>query len=342
MILNYAKNKHKRRQRLLEESSNQLEMVRQRNLLANRDIKTAADGLNASSRDARTLPQSPMSKHMSHIREKQQKRLSTSTKSKQTKTKKKQTLKKYLDMNHKAADEALERRQRVIAAEQTLLQPRRRVAQQHQQQQQRNDIEEAERVALVQQQNTEYEEALQLDQARSRQLSLKKEIRLKRNRYRQDAEQRLTIAGVQSPEILTNNQNNNIATGESSVRVRLLLPSGRKVDGVFDATQELGLVYDLALIVLDKEKLLYNEEDGPVGDFNDDTSDTDDDDQSEGSLSSYGEQDYTVIQQSWQDVFFPFTIVSQYPQRYNNFLDSTLTNCGLNKAASLMVVVETD
>jgi len=327
----------------MEECSNQLERVRRRNLLASSDTKAAADELHDSPRDARAPPQSPMSKHMSKIREEQQKRLSTSTKlSKQTKTKKKQSLKKYLDMNHKAADEALERRQRVIAAEQTLLQPRRRVAQQQQQQQRRNDIEEAERVALVQQQNADYEEALMLDQARSQQLSLKKEIRLKRKRYRQDAEQRLTIAGVQSPEILTTNQNNNIVTGESSVRVRLLLPSGRKVDGMFSATQELGLVYDLALLVLDKDNLLYSDEDGEGG-INDDTSDTDDDDQSDGLLSSSGEQDYTIMQQSWQDVFFPFTIVSQYPQRsYNNFLDSTLTNCGLNKDASLMVVVETD
>jgi len=130
--------------------------------------------------------------------------------------------------------------------------------------------------------------------------------------------------------------------GGSSVRVRLLLPSGRKVDGEFASTQELGLVYDLALLVLDKENLLYSDEDGEGG-INDDTSDTDDDDQNDGLLSSYGEQDYTVIQQSWQDVFFPFTIVSQYPQRsYNNFLNATLINCGLNKAASLMVVVETD
>jgi len=212
-----AKNKHKRRQHEMEEieSSTQLERVRRRNLLATSDTKVAVDELHDSPRDARAPPQSPMSKHMSEIRERQQNKLSTSTKlSRHKKTKKKQTLKKYLDMNHKAADEALERRQRVIAAEQTLLQPRRRVAQQHpQQQQQRNDVEEAERVALVQQQNADYEEALRLDQARSQQLSLKKEIRLKRKRYRQNAEQRLTIAGVQSPEILTNNQNNNIATG---------------------------------------------------------------------------------------------------------------------------------
>ena len=127
MILNYAKNKHKRRQCELEESCNQLEMVRQRNLLANRDTDVAADELHDSPRDARAPPQSPMSKHMSNIRENQQNRFNTSTKlSRQKKTKKKQTLKKYLYMNHKAADEALERRQRVIAAEQTLLQPRRR------------------------------------------------------------------------------------------------------------------------------------------------------------------------------------------------------------------------
>ena len=340
MILNYAKNKYKRRQREMEESSNQLALVRQRNLLANRDMKVAVDELHDSPRDARTLPQSPTSKHMSNIRENQQNRFNTSTKlSRKKKTKKKQTLKKYLDMNHKAADEALERRQRVIAAEQKLVQPRRRFVQQ---QQQRNDFEEAERVALVQQQNADYEEALQLDQARSQQLSLKKEIRLKRKRYRQDAEQRLTIAGVQSHDIiLTNNQNNNIATGESSVRVRLLLPSGRKVDGVFAATQELGLVYDLALLVLDKENLLSNDEDGEGDTVNDDTTDTDDD-QDEGLLPSSGEKDYTVIQQSWQDVFFPFSLVSTYPQRSYKNLDTTLKNCGLNKAASLMVVVETD
>lgn len=241
-------------------------------------------------------------------------------------------------MNHKAADEALDRRRSVIAAELTLLQPRRRVV--HQQQQQRNDVGEAERVALVQQQNTEYEEALKLDQERSQQLALKKKVRLQRKIAIQDAEKRLTTAGVQSRYISSNNQDNNIATGESNVKVRLLMPSGRNVDGVFAATQELGLVYGLALIVLDKENLLWCHEDGE-GDINDDTLDTDYD-QSDGSLCSYCEKGYTNIQKSWQDVFFPFSIVSTYPRRSYESLDTTLTNCGLSNAASLMVVVETD
>ena len=112
-------------------------------------------------------------------------------------------------------------------------------------------------VAILQEQNLEYEESLQRDHSNVRQLTLVNEMRLRRENAIEEANRRLVNAGVQTNAIIQSQDMSKATKGcKSEVKVRLLLPYGQRTEGIFAANHTIGLVYDLALTILDRECLL--------------------------------------------------------------------------------------
>ena len=179
---------------------------------------------------------------------KQQEQLERNTKSAQKQLHREQTKKKeilHTSLDHATADEAYQRRQTVIAKEQLLLQSLRTPTQ-HQEhaQETRNELEEMERVAILQEQNLEYEESLQRDQERVRQLTLENEMRLRRENAIEEANRRLVNAGVQTNAITQSQDMSKTTKGcKSEVKVRLLLSSGQRTEGIFAANHTLGTIH---------------------------------------------------------------------------------------------------
>ncbi|KAL3795623.1 hypothetical protein ACHAW5_002819 [Stephanodiscus triporus] len=277
----------------------------------------------------------PESDHISEIRAKQQENLDTRIKSNHLHLLREKNEKKlmfYSSLDHLAADDAYQRRMNVIAEEQKLL---RSHADIEQEQQPFNDLEEMERIALVQQQDAEYQESFQIDRDRSTQLALIGEIALRRENALGEAKERLAVAGVQSG-VAT--QNKRVAGGNgdtSEVKLRLLLPSGEKIDGTFDAHHAVGLVYDLALLMLDRNNGLWSKESGRDNGIRDV-------DAADGDIyaDSSDENIYYNIQREWKKLFYSFSIVSSFPQRTFDDLSLTLDDCGLSKGVTLMVLVD--
>ena len=291
--------------------------------------------------------------HISKIRAKQQETLVSKTKISKRRERKERLTRMQNSLDHRAADEAHERRMKLIAEEQETLAQyhtnnQHRTYQGLQQAQPRNEAEEAERIALLTEQNAEYQEALQRDQERAQQLALQRERKLARAKAVEEAKQRLVTAGVQCNDYIMVQNHSNDTMGDSVIKVRLLLPSGRRVDAKFTDDHSIGLVYDLALLVLHEENLLWEkqeEESHKVDTISD--ADTDEDDKSDDGADDisalYDGNDYNVIQEQWAELqFYPFAIVSTFPQKTYDNLSTTLTNCGLRKSAMLMVVVESD
>lgn len=292
-------------------------------------------------------PQSPTAKHnISNVRAKQQAELVSKTKSKQ---REKQREKKKSIIDNKSADEAYERRMKVIAEErQQLLISRGGGGRGSHRQQPRQQQQEMERTALVQAQNLEYQQALQRDRERAQRLALENEVKLKRVKAIEAAKQRLGAAPVQSSDIGIPNQSNGgmICDRNDEIKVRLLLPSGCRVEGTFSSQQCMGLVYDLALLVLNKEQSLWKkQEQEQEEDYCSDEEEDDDSidgDNGNSASSDLEGNDYNDIQKEWGEIFYPFSIVSRFPQQTYDELDTTLKDCGLSKSAMLMVVVEID
>ena len=291
------------------------------------------------------------SNHLSNIRAKQQEQLERNAKSAQKQRRVQQKRKKktlHSSLDHAAADEAYRRRMNIMAEEATMILSNRNQRQQQNQgeeQQPLNELEEMERMALLQQQNLDYQESLQRDQMRARQLAFENEIRGRRERALEEAKQRLASAGVQS-DILSQSDGGSRGVGdESKIRVRLLFPTGQRVEGAFAKHHAMGLVYDLALVVLDRDGSLWSQDedggslDAQMGDI--DTTD-DDDETSDDSATSDDNADYKDILEEWKQIFFSFSIASTFPQRTFGNLCDTLEDCGLSQSALLMVVVDSD
>lgn len=292
--------------------------------------------------------------HISKIRAKQQKQLVSKTKISKRRERKEQLTRMQNSLDHRAADEAHERRMKLIAEEQQTLAQyhtnnQYRTYQGQPQALVRNEAEEAERIALLAEQNAAYQEALQRDQERAQQLALQRERKLGRAKAVEEAKQRLVTAGVQCNDYIMVQNHSNDTMGDSVIKVRLLLPSGRRVDAKFTDDHSIGLVYDLALLFLNEENLLWEkqeEEESHKVDTSSDA-DTDEDDKSDDGAEDisalYDGNDYNVIQEQWAELqLYPFAIVSTFPQKTYDNLSTTLTNCGLSKSAMLMVVVESD
>jgi hypothetical protein len=294
------------------------------------------------------------SNHLSNIRAKQQEQLERNAKSAQKQRhvrqkRKKKTLHSSLD--HAAADEAYRRRMNIMAEEaKMILSNRNQRQQQHQgeEQQPLNELEEMERMALLQQQNLDYQESLQRDQMRTRQLAFENEIRLRRERALEEAKQRLTNAGVQSDILSQSDGGGSRGVGdESKIRVRLLFPTGQRVEGALAKHHAMGLVYDLALVVLDRDGSLWSQDedggsqDAQMGDI-DTAAEMDDDETSDISATSDDNADYNDILEEWKQIFYSFSVASTYPQRTFDNLCDALEDCGLSQSAMLMVVVDSD
>ena len=298
---------------------------------------------NDSSKGSEALPVSASTpaEHISKIRARQQEQLERNTKSAQRhhnlqQTKKKQTLHKSL--GHDAADKAHQRRINAMEEEQAHLQSRREEQlRQEEEQRQLHELEEMERIALLQQQDLDYRDSLLHDQERSQQLALEKDVMLKRQQAIEMAKQRLTIAGVESSAISQRVEAHSSGGGSrNNVKVRLLFPSGRRVEATFAADHDVGVVYDLALVVLDRDDMLWGQENGNCDDSASDEEDT----MMDSGISDA--TDYNIIHEEWKPLFFSFSLSSTYPQRTYDTLSLTLEECGLRQSAMLMVVVESD
>ena len=278
----------------------------------------------------------PASDHLSEIRAKQQEHLVSRIKSNQRhlyREKIERKLMLHRSLDNLAADDAYQRRMNVIAEEQQLLRSR---SDQEREQQPFNDLDELERIALLQQQNLEYQESLQIDQDRSRQLALIGEISSRREKALELARERLEAAGVQSGPP-TQNKHVTGENGDTSVtKVRLQLPSGQRIDGTFATQHVVGLVYDLALVTLDSNHGLWSQESGQGNGIRDlDSSDKD------ICYSNSSEKNiYCNIQNEWKNLFYSFSITSTFPRRTFDDLSITLGDCGLSKCVTLMVVVD--
>mmetsp|Transcript_24908 Transcript_24908/g.59973 ORF Transcript_24908/g.59973 Transcript_24908/m.59973 type:complete len:435 (-) Transcript_24908:3-1307(-) len=282
------------------------------------------------------------SDRISQIRVMQQEKLVLNTKTTQRQRNRQQKKKKetlHHSLNHRAADEAYQRRRDVIAEEASYILRSRPVAQVHTEQPLPNESEELERIAVQMQQNIEYQESLQRDQELARQLLLENDRKLRRAKALADANQRLVTIGVQSNTMTIQGNNVSRTSDEKGeIKVRLLLPSGHRVEGTFLAQHTISDVYDLALIALDEKNLLWDQENEGHDNYMIYDSSVDN---LCGSTSSDGNNNPNILKE-WKHIFFPFTIVSTFPRRTFDDLSITLEDCGLNQSAMLMVVVESD
>jgi len=278
----------------------------------------------------------PASDHFSEIRAKQQEHLISRIKLNQRHLHREKIERKLMlhrSLDNLAADNAYQRRMNVIAEEQKLLRSR---AGQEREQQPFIDLEELERIALLQQQNLEYQESLQIDQDRSRQLALIGEISLRREKALDEARERLEAAGVQSSPATQNKCVTGGNDNTSVTKVRLQLPSGQRIDGTFAAQHVVGLVYDLALVALDSNHGLWSQESGQGNGIRD--LDSADRDICHSNASE--KKNYCNIQKEWKNLFNSFSITSTFPRRTFDDLSITLGDCELSKCVTLMVVVE--
>ncbi|KAL7441246.1 hypothetical protein ACHAXH_009145 [Discostella pseudostelligera] len=240
------------------------------------------------------------------------------------------------DLDHRAANDAYTRRMNVIAQESLLLQTHHNIGQQSRQV---NELVEMERSILLQEQDVEYQQSLENDEHRARQHALKNEIESRRVKALYEARQRLAVAGIahHSIEITDNHEETDL-----DIAVRLLLPSGQKIDGKFASEHSIGLVYDFALLALDECKLLWSpdEEDGN----NNDDANAAIDAPISGDASSTDDNIYNEIKREWRQLFYPFSIASSYPKRTYDNLSMTLENCGFHQQGSIawIVVVESN
>lgn len=280
------------------------------------------------------------SNHIDEIRSKQQEKLLIENRRRtQQQLHSQQHIRRRIlqsDLDHRAANDAYTRRMNVIAQESLLLQTHHNIEQQSRQV---NELVEMERRILLQEQDVEYQQSLQNDEHRARQLALKNEMELKRAKALEKARQRLAVAGIahHSIEITDIHEDTDL-----DIVVRLLLPSGQKINGTFSMEHSMGLVYDLALLSLDKCKLLWSpdEEDG---DNYVDAKEAIDASLS-GDASSADDNIYNEIQREWRQLFYSFSIASSYPKRTYDNLSMTLENCGFRQQSSiaLIVVVESN
>jgi hypothetical protein len=244
-------------------------------------------------------------------------------------------------LQHDVADKAHQRRKRVISQEQeSIMKPLDSNTAQREQTL-LEELQEMERHVLLQHQNQEYNESLRQDQERARIKELKMTEFKRRRQAIRDAKSRLFLSGAQLPGILddfelkqdTVSKINAMMDHNTSVQVRLLLPTGQKFQGVFAEVHCIGLLYDFALAALDRESLLWSEESLQKDSF--DESDLDDD----TSLTSF---DYARIQSEWNEMFCRFSLVSIYPRKIHHDLNLTLLQSDFVQSTSLLVVIQSD
>ena len=229
----------------------------------------------------------------------------------------------YESLQHDEADQAYERRTKLIREEQSLLQ-----AGNQELLIPNNEAEETERRELLRVQNLEYEESLRRDQERLIQANIEREKSQMKARTLQDAIHRLECAGIYTTDIPIIERNTKTAVvirDEDKVQVRLMLPSGKRVQATYSKCHSIGLLYDLALLILN-----YNQHD-QVKYADDSTTEKERYNHSKPSARA-----------EWKELFDPFTIQTTFPPQKFEEMDLTLEDCGLQKSVMLMIAVDSD
>eukprot|EP00986_Skeletonema_menzelii_P010951 scaffold5472_cov146-Skeletonema_menzelii.AAC.26 len=238
-------------------------------------------------------------------------------------TSKSSTCKEMGKDRHDEADQAYERRTKLIREEQSLLQ-----AGNQELLIPNNEAEETERRELLRVQNLEYEESLRRDQERLIQANIEREKSQMKARTLQDAIHRLECAGIYTTDIPIIERNTKTAVvirDEDKVQVRLMLPSGKRVQATYSKCHSIGLLYDLALLILN-----YNQHD-QVKYADDSTTEKERYNHSKPSARA-----------EWKELFDPFTIQTSFPPQKIEEMDLTLEDCGLQKSVMLMIAVDSD
>jgi hypothetical protein len=296
--------------------------------------------------DATNIQAVILSNDLSNVRARQQElhdRKIASSKQ-QLRQQKKVRQKQLVDsLQHDVANEAHQRRAKVISQEQeTLIKPSSRNDTEHEQTL-LEELREMERSNLLQQQNQEYNESLQRDQERARTRAFElNEFKMQQKAIK-DAKYRLALSGVQLSGLidcyrqeLTDESGNN--QNQQNVHVRLLLPSGKKFQGVFTDSHLIGLIYDFALVALDKEKVLWSIDLTENSDLVTKLEQGHDD----SALRSNFDVDYVIVRSQWAELFHTFSLVSSYPRINHNDLSVTLQQSGFIESVTLLVVIESE
>jgi hypothetical protein len=232
----------------------------------------------------------------------------------------------YESLQHDVADEAYERRRKVISEEQEQSILQANLQQPSEAQTQTNELEETERRELLRVQNLEYEESLRRDQERLMQATIEAERCRKRARTIQDCIHRLERAGIYTAGLPIMEHKNNTTKVEVSdddkIQVRLMFPSGKRVQATYSKRHSIGLIYDLCLVILN-----YNQRDL---------------EQIEISTPEEVATDEQREHAEWKELFDPFTIKTTFPPQTFDEMNLTLEQCGLQQSVMLMVIVETD
>lgn len=251
-------------------------------------------------------------------------------------------------LQHGVADEAHQRRQRVITQEQeALMQSFDENVETTRQQTLLEELQEMERRSLLQQQNLEYNEALQQDRERAKVKASKvKELKM-RQKAVHDAKCRLLRSGVQlsgdladlMQEVSSNLSSESIDVKElrqhnQCVRVRLSLPSGQKFQAVFSNEHTIGLLHDFALVLLERERLLWSQDMQENYDIALNQS------EGENEYICTDDTDYDTVISEWSDLFNRFSLVTTFPQATHDNLNLTLHQSGLTKNATLLVIID--
>jgi hypothetical protein len=259
-------------------------------------------------------------------------------------------------LQHDAANEAHRRRTETMMQEQQSLSKLSSGTLDQRQQTMLEELQEMERRTLLQQQNLEYLESLKVDQERAKTKALKLEKIKLQQKLIHHAKSRLVRSGVQLSGLLDDFEHK-VASGignegvvgntahmnchycDQKVQVRLLLPSGQRFQGTFAGSHCIGLLYDFAVVSLEKKHLLRIQED--VDEDNEIVVETESGEDGDECFSLDCD-DYTQIKSGWDEMFHSFSIVSNYPQKTHNNLNATLSESCLTESATLLVVIESE
>ncbi len=229
----------------------------------------------------------------------------------------------YESLQHEDADRAYERRRKLIREEQSMLQAAT------QELSTSNEAEETERRELLRIQNLEYEESLSRDQERLIEATKESERSQMRARTLQDAIHRLGRAGVHTADLpIIEHKTAVEIMDEDKIQVRLMLPSGKRIQATYSKHHSIGLVYDLALVILN-----YDQQEVQDNYVDADVSTTEEERCNQSERRSHAE---------WKELFDTFTINTTFPPQSFEDLDLTLEQCGLQQSVMFMIVVESD
>lgn len=318
----------KRQREWLQASKLQLKQISQRNMSPKNteqtENKASAIQADSTSKSSCRSPQLDKQK-VRAIRQHQQKQNEIKTKLvKQQKRNAEEEKKRifYKSLQHQAANQAQERRRKLMCEEQSLLlkntsyEPQSMAAQ-------TNESEDMERRELLHQQDLEYEESLRRDQDRSTQTAIETERCRKRLETIHHAIHRLISAGIYTNDLPVIEQKKTTVKvcDDEKIQVRLLLPDGKRIQATYSKYHSIGLIYDMALVILN-----YNLAEACLPPTS----------QRTGPLSRQRSND------EWKDLFDLFTIKTAFPPQSFDDLELTLEQCGFQQSVMLMVMLESN